>query len=64
MIKNIKVKDFKTALFEKLKNYDDYEITSIGKVQGKADGMINPYVVFLKHSSGKNEEIYLPSFED
>ena len=64
MFQNIKVKDFKKILLEKLDGYDDYEITSIGKVQGKADGLINPYVVLLKNTARNNEEKFLPSFQD
>lgn len=65
MFQNIKVKDFKKILLEKLDGYDNFEITSIGKVQGKADGLINPFVWHLKDST-RNEEkdIFLPSFQD
>lgn len=64
MLQNIKVKEFENALLEKLNGYDDFEILSIGKVQGDADGLINPYVMLLKDSTGRNQNIYLPSFED
>lgn len=64
MFQNIKVIDFKKALLDKLNGYDDCEITSIGKVQGKADGLINPYVVLLKNTARNNEEKFLPSFQD
>ncbi len=65
MFQNIKVKNFKKALLEKLNEYDDCEILSIGKVQGKADGMINPYVFYIRNTIDKKEKrIYLPSFED
>lgn len=65
MFKNIKVNDFKAILLDKLSEYDDCEIVSIGKVQGTADGLVNPYVISLRGASvGQYKDIYVPSFED
>lgn len=64
MFKNIKVNDFKVILLDKLSEYDDCEILSIGKVQGKAGEYENPYVIHLKDSSGNMKDIFIPSLYD
>lgn len=64
LIKNITVQKFLEELKTKLAGFENYEVVSTGKVQGKAGGYENPYVIHLKDSSGNMKDIFIPSLYD
>lgn len=53
---------FKTALSEALLGMGNFEVQSIGTVQGRIDNMMNPFVIHLKHpDSGDERTVFVPS---
>ena len=63
-IKNITVRFFRKALSDQLLGLEDYEIISIGTVQGEKNGLRNPYFLNLKHPTGIERTVYVPSLEE
>lgn len=64
MIENITVHEFMDNLKIKLAGFDNYEVVSMGLVQGKIGEMMNPYVIYLRNPNSKRFNdipVYVPS---
>ena len=53
---------FRMALSELLIGMGNFEVQSIGNVQGRIDNMMNPFVIHLKNPhSGEVKTLFIPS---